>query len=467
MTYIAVRDIAAGEELTVNCDDDNFDGGAYYLTQFESSKDDDRVTCLDNNLRVDMATKKDPAGDTTVGNNYSKDDPMGMGVFAKRDLTKGEPIISTPLVPINRKVLDIIDDDDVNKKHLILNYVFGHRDSDLVLLPIGPMVNFINHRRKSDGGANAEIRWHNLNEKWENKDENMEYHDTRLFDLSGEVVAETHGRGLVMDIIAIKEISEGEEVYLDYGDEWQDAWDEHSASFQYIKEKLSKKDREYISAENYSKNALMEFEKELKKAKNTVETPPSYYYRTVFEEETNPYPEDIEFYCFYHPPSEDEEDAAASSLLQDSAEESQRQGYSWFEHSDHNCLRPCALVERYESEIPDGDKFEGDPNELLYTVVLFAGDNDRVVDRCVISTNIDLDDIPQSEIRLLDSPFTTDVLSPFAFRHELGVPAGFYPSSWMVQKSKLRKSPAATAIMGESPSGYKKTKQSNKNYIAS
>jgi len=459
VTYIAVRDIAAGEELTVFCDDDSYDGGAYYLTKFEGLQNDDRVTCLDQNIRVGSATKK--TSEETAENN-NKEDPMGLGLIAKKDLSKGEQIISSPLVPIHRKVLDIIDDEEVNDKQLMLNYVFGHSDSDLLLLPYGPMVNFINHRSKSDGGANAEIRWHHLNEKWASSekvmttDQMMEYHDTRLFDLAGEVVAETHGRGLVMDIVAIKEISEGEEVYLDYGDAWQAAWDEHSTSFQYLQKKLSKADRQYVSAENYNKLEKEKFENELQIAT------PSYFYRTEPEEDLDPYPENMEFFCYYQPPDIDVNDEKESEFLRKTAQEGEPLRYSWFDHSDHTCIRTCALIERYMPErldFIDLDDVEQYMNEPLYNVVLYARDNERVTEQCVIPINIALEDVPHSEIRLLDRPFTTDVLNPYAFRHEIGVPEGFYPEKWMVQKTRLRKAPAASAVVDETPEGYKKTKQ--------
>jgi hypothetical protein len=68
-------------------------------------------------------------------------------------------------------------------------------------------------------------------------------------------------------------------------------------------------------------------------------------------------------------------------------------------------------------------------------------------------------DVPHSSIRLLDKPYTTDVLKKFSFRHEIGVPDGFYPEAWM--RKKLRSRPK---VMGEEESGdefkRKETKES-------
>lgn len=47
-------------------------------------------------------------------------------------------------------------------------------------------------------------------------------------------------------------------------------------------------------------------------------------------------------------------------------------------------------------------------------------------------------DVPHADIRLLDKPYTTDVLRKGVFRHEIGVPDGFYPDAWMRKKLRSR-----------------------------
>jgi hypothetical protein len=212
----------------------------------------------------------------------------------------------------------------------------------------------------------------------------------------------------------------------------------------------------------------------LEKTKYALGIALSYYYRTEIEEELEPYPENMEFFCFYHLPDEDDNgegkpnDIPSSLLRTTKEEEAEPNVFSWFDHSQHDCLRPCSLVERYPYEPPEnidrGDLLLGDDlDSPFYTVELYIEDNHRIQDHCVISADVILEDIPQSEIRLLDKPFTTDVLSPFAFRHEIGVPEGFYPESWMAAKKKLRKVRGASIVgVDESPESYKKTKQSSK-----
>lgn len=84
ITYTAVRDIEAGEELTVDCGDDDYDGGAYFLSRYPSDKNNN--VCLDQNLHVG-------ASSTLAGQR---------GLIANRDMTPGTVLISTPLVPLHR-----------------------------------------------------------------------------------------------------------------------------------------------------------------------------------------------------------------------------------------------------------------------------------------------------------------------------------------------------------------------------
>lgn len=364
------------------------------------SQEDNNVVCLDQNIRVD----KTSAGDA-----------KGLGVFAKRWLEKDALVISSPLVPIMRKEMDIIDPDEdpVNDKQLMLNYLYGHPDSDLLLLPVGPMVNFINHDRQR---PNAEIRWHEVRESHETDGKlqrRQEYHHPELFDVAGESVALVHGKGLIMDIVATRDIMEGEEILLDYGKEWQGAWDVHKNAFENRQQRMSEKDITYKSAEQY-------------KAIHGNEE-----FRTLYEQSLDSYPKNLKFHCFYE--QHDDEDQGPEDTQDAYKKKLSSTGrgfrrFSWHDHEDHPCLRPCQIIERYDSDEDD---------EPRYTVEMFRQDNLFVMYYCSISMDYRLTDVPHSDIKLLDMPYTPDVHQRWTFRHEIGVPEGFYPEAWM--RKKLRK----------------------------
>lgn len=379
VTFTAVRDIVPGEELTIFCEEDSFDGGAYFLSRFNSN--DDAVVCLDNNLRVDD----------------SKISGAGRGVFAKRKLSKDSVVISSPMIPIHRKEMEI-DDDDVNMKQLMLNYCYGHPESDLLLLPYGPTVNYLNHSPK----PNAILRWHSPEEGKPELDRRQQHHHPELLLLPGEEVAVTHGMGLMIDIVALRDIQADEEVVLDYGASWSGAWEAHVTKY-----KLDKETR-YASAPDYIKAVGGE---------NIV-------VRTEKEQRIQPYPSTIETFCFY-------------SVHPKHAEKNQIEFFSWKDDKAHDCFRPCQILERYEgSGIRDKAAFD-------YTVKVVPGDNKRIIESCLIHRTYVISGIPHNAIKLVDSPYTTDAFQKKAFRKELGVPDSFYPDAWMKKKLRRKQSKQA------------------------
>ena len=375
VTYVAVRDIVPGEELTVQCSDDDYDGGAYYLSRYK--QEDNAVVCLDQNLIVKPS---------------KIEGSVGQGLHAKRNLPSDQTIISSPLIPIHRKEMDI-SDEDVNTKQLMLNYCYGHPDSDLLLLPYGPLFNYVNHSPT----PNARIRWHEAVKDNSDLKRREQHHHLELFDISAEEVAETHGKSLLMDIVALRDISEGEEVTIDYGEAWRNAWDSHVADWEAASEEAH-----YMAAEDYNKQQ-----------QGTV-------IRTVQEQRHSPYPENMEAFCFYQVHNYDPT--------------RELQTFSWDEDFEHNCFRPCVVLERYQKEISSDNSF-------YYTIELLPQHDERVIEHCVIGNNpYVVSDVPQEAIRVVDRPYTTDVFLLQAFRHEISVPQGMYPENWKRKKLRSRKS---------------------------
>jgi len=153
----------------------------------------------------------------------------GKGAFAKRSISKDSIIAPAPLLALKRgdlviyetdatknNIRDVLNFDKVVGKELLLNYCFGHKDSELLLVPYAPVVNFINHDAKE---PNAEIRWP---EKaawyWDDEDEWIDWHPLDVLDESGK---------LTMEIVAIRDIAPGEEIFINYGRDWDEAWKTH------------------------------------------------------------------------------------------------------------------------------------------------------------------------------------------------------------------------------------------------
>ena len=142
----------------------------------------------------------------------------GRGAFASRYLPKGTAVGYSPLIHIGEGGHELLS----RTRELLINYSFSHRSSTLLLTPYGAGVMYINHASKPRQ-PNVRLQWpkdemiaHKPN--WLSRDVNF------LRDTPGTV-------GLSLEYIALRDILEGEEILMDYGSEWQQAWDDHVANY--------------------------------------------------------------------------------------------------------------------------------------------------------------------------------------------------------------------------------------------
>ena len=152
----------------------------------------------------------------------------GRGAFATRSLKKGMVVGFSPLIHIghNRQLLTInytTAKGNYSLEDLVINYSFGHPNSTIILTPYGAMVNFINHHRER---ANVEVQW---------PAKELVAHKPEWLSKDIEFISNVHEKiGLSFDYVALRDIEEGEEVFMDYGDDWIKAWEDHVASWKPI-----------------------------------------------------------------------------------------------------------------------------------------------------------------------------------------------------------------------------------------
>jgi hypothetical protein len=390
--FQAARDISPGEEFVVECDDDNFDGGTYSLTKYHLSNPKEEIICLDDTIEV----KTSQATPSNGGN----------GVFAKRRIQIGDVVVSSPVVPLSRKDAgmneDIVKEFNVPKEQLLLNYCFGDPNSDLLLLPYGPTVGYINHHSQK---PNVKIQWH-TSKNPQKLTRRQEHHHPELLELPASVVSEIHGKGLMLDYIALRDLEPGEEIFIDYGESWTRSWLRHSAQWQSI----GARDYHYETAEEYTNKHDTE----------VLKTPKEQY--------QHPYPSNIMFACLHSNKWNDPEP-----------------GVDYIEHdyfgedADDSCLAPCTIEDRYVKNFDDGINEIGE--KTVYRVKLIEVSQHRDIEYdCLLVPDVEYElvNIPREAIHVLNRPYTTDTFQPKAFRHEIQVPDGLYPDLWMAKKVRRR-----------------------------
>ena len=307
----------------------------------------------------------------------------GRGAFATRKLPKGTVIAPMPMIQVpDLDLFSIHEHDEENNtvkideppvgQQIAINYAFAHPESNLLLLPVGSMVCLINHQRGDK--ANAKVQWSN-NKHWGNKDWWLDMNPSDLLDDDARYI------GVVMEIVATRDIEEGEEVFIDYGDEWQEAWDEYMAEWE---GKYKTNPKWPLKADDMN----LEYR--------------SKPFKTMEELKAQPYPEGIQTACFVV--WEDVKDGRPRVTPKGKDIASWKAPKEFKDYSGTKMF-DCEVIER-------SDKLD---NGLWnYT----------------ISGEIQVENVPHAAIVFVDAPYTSDIHHEGAFRHPIGIPDEIFPQPW-------------------------------------
>ena len=149
----------------------------------------------------------------------------GRGAFATRQLKQDTVITPAPLVQImDRSVLNYDTARSNATSQLLINYCFGHRKSTLLLCPTTHLT-LINHNSKS---PNAKIRWSKSSQN--RVDGDINYRTRGLDEMPVDFASVgTFNTKIAFEVVATKDIDIGEEIFLDYGPEWENAFLAHNS----------------------------------------------------------------------------------------------------------------------------------------------------------------------------------------------------------------------------------------------
>lgn len=311
----------------------------------------------------------------------------GRGAFASRFLPTETVVAHLPLIHVSdRGRLKMYQLKTQSNPHrpsrsngllghqILLNYCYGHGESTLLLCPYGPMVNYINHNATK---ANVELRW---------ADPQRGNHMPELLEQSIEQLEKDATAKLAFELVALRDIQPGEEIFLDYGEEWEQAWREHVAKWhQYTKD-------HYDNLANYTSARQL-----------NADTKSRLY--TEFDQIGSPkYPSNVEIRCdkaFLD--NDDWEDYAANNTITD------------YLQSNRDQLIPCEIM---RVKLIDG--------HLRYTVVMSEIDPD---DDSLIINHLE-EHLPREAILFVDKPYTSDMFLLNAFRHDIRIPDEMFPQAW-------------------------------------
>jgi len=288
----------------------------------------------------------------------------GRGAFARLDMKRGDIIAPAPVLQLDRSLTELLweDEDGIEEvgDQLILNYCYGHRDSSVLLFPYSPVINLINHSPSK--AVNAILQWSTL-----------PLHNSNWTTISADEVLSKQYSGLMLEFVATRNIKAGEEILIDYGPNWQAAWNDHNEDWEPL---AGAKD--YIPASEFDAMDDLMF---------------------------GQFPRNIDILCFlpnnfvYNAEKRNGEFGIESIWYHDSKAYERRK------------LKSCKILQR--------NKYGN-----MYTVEINNKDGEALI----------VANIPRKYINFIDLPYSTDQTMPGTFRHEIHLPDSLFPLSWIDNK---------------------------------
>lgn len=280
----------------------------------------------------------------------------------------------------------------IKTHQLLYNYMLEHPQSSALFLPAGALTMYINHGGNKK--ANVKMMW--STKEWSNVDGARE---TSVDDLSlvGPI-------DMILELVATRPIKKGEEVLLDYGDDWDNAWKEHMSKW-----------NEVIKDISFSKSAMV-----LNEIHHGVGKPAQPFPTDDDDEEEDDDDED------------DEENAVLQCHLlydEDKIERRRNQDgtrtkvYPWIPHpvtgesplKSDSAIRGvnrvgCDILER------TGDEQSG----YKYVVRPYVLEGPGIL----------VKNVPHHAILYVDRPYTNAQHGLSAFRHAIQFPDEIFPKAW-------------------------------------
>jgi hypothetical protein len=310
----------------------------------------------------------------------------GRGAFATRNLAKDSIVAPLPLIHIPfRRRLTMYEPDlktgqvtDKSRKlgqQLLLNYCFGHRESTMLLCPYGLLTSFVNHGKV----PNVALRWSDSKQSADSPI--LEWFNKTVKDFTKQKFAV-----LIMELVALRDIAKDEEILLDYGDEWQQAWDTHVLNWK----APSEGGKSFMTA--YELNRI------ISQSNATIQL------KTVFQQIKSPYPPNVELYF----------DLAF------------RERSNWLDYWKKGKLAEYKLLEGDELVKCDILRaVRARDKRYFYDIVYTYWNEDEEKEQ-----NIKLTRVPSEAFIFKDKPYTADFLQKHVFRHDIRIPDAIFPESW-------------------------------------
>jgi hypothetical protein len=354
-TSVARRDLHPGSELLLS----------------DSSHDVHNEHAVEPQRPPEWLQKHGMCADNLKPGLLATDPTMGRGAFAARSMSKGTMVAPAPLQILTGDQYEFV----TQTNQLLLNYCFqpqeqlsssnGNNKNNVLLFPYGPVVGLINHSGpREEKKANVALRW----------SQSYLSHPQWLDLPLDEFFKMQYPGSMIVEYVATRDIEEGEEIYMDYGTGWEEAWKTHVQNWK----TLSSDDEEDSYVYPLSMNRTEPF-------------------RTTQEQQEHPYPPNLQTVC----------DSGHWKAIKHHAKREKELQWkpspAW-----PQALAVCDIMTR--TQRADGSDW--------YNVSLTLPDHHKKY--------VDWD-VPHHAIEFMDKPERSDQHLQNAFRHSMTFPLEFRP----------------------------------------
>ena len=398
-TFVLTKPLSAGSELMANYGPNWFQKRADLLpeeVQAAKSKRKLRRSTTEL-LQEGFCLDNLQSGTSTLPH-------AGRGAFARRKLSKGSIVAPVPVLPItNRNALDVTrvqqrsptNSKVVTTHNLLLNYCYGHQNSSILLFPYSPMVNLINHSPHNEA-ANVQLQWSNFNQQ------HQKLTLDQLHQINTNSASSTGS--LLLELVALRDIQPGEEILMDYGSDWQRAWNQHLEQW-----------KPYASS--YVPSHVMD---------NAVSILATQEELDKDNGKRGGYPANIITSCFYKYQT-DTKNNNNKNIPSPSSKDISTEAWTYFKGIyELRHLRPCNVMKRF---FQGGDPH--DKNNYLYTVMIRNRHGLTPTERIPTEQMHIVTQVSRRAIRFSDKIYTTDQHLEGAFRHDIRLADEIFPPQWM------------------------------------
>lgn len=415
--------------------------------------------CLDHIVAGKSTTPMEMDSHATDAKGDHTNFSIGRGAIANRHLAKDDLIVPVPFLHLLDRSLFETNGSTLNPNdELLLNYCFGHSESTMILCPVTNAV-MVNHCSGRNGkfpcpggnGPNAHYRWAS-NSEWDPKTKhtlNMTLDELAAFDYQKQ------HRMLSMEIIASRDIEGGEEIFIDYGEKWEEAWfqhvekwscniaegdenDEHSVWNSPLTEyELNHWDR-LVHDEDMDHNDYPIFYGEVRGVGPAVSEDGRFmatcWYESLMAAEGfelgskhswDPEDNDFETGEVYWKKLTDEDifgeyaiDVRANPFIHYRDHSPGTIGHFW----------PCTIISEDEYSEEDSEDHEERYIVRIYPSTSGETEYDEVASHLLLKS------YPKSSIRFVTVPFLSDQHHPKAFRHHIEINNDIFPEQWKNKK---------------------------------